>query len=176
MIHYFAYGSNLHPLRLLQRIPSARLTGTVKLQKYRLKFHKTGIDSSAKCNLIGTENTTDCIYGAIYEMATEQQIILDKFESKGSGYLDHEIKIQYQNQQLNCLTYLAQPAYIDNNIKPYHWYKQLVILGAKYLQFPTVYISSIINIESCNDPDKSRTLDNEILIQKISNFPKNAES
>ncbi len=40
MIHYFAYGSNLHPVRLIERVPSASLVGVIGISKHRLAFHK----------------------------------------------------------------------------------------------------------------------------------------
>ena len=40
MIHYFAYGSNLHPLRLTDRVHCADLVGSVELASHQLAFHK----------------------------------------------------------------------------------------------------------------------------------------
>ena len=54
IIHYLAYGSNLHPLRLTLRVPSARVIGVVEMPGYMLEFHKRSIDGSGKC-LIYTE-------------------------------------------------------------------------------------------------------------------------
>ena len=36
MLHYFAYGSNLHPVRLKERVPSIKLVGTVELAHHDL--------------------------------------------------------------------------------------------------------------------------------------------
>jgi hypothetical protein len=41
-IHYFAYGSNLHPLRLQERVPSAALLGWTHLHGWELRFDKRG--------------------------------------------------------------------------------------------------------------------------------------
>ncbi|MDH3909632.1 MAG: gamma-glutamylcyclotransferase, partial [Gammaproteobacteria bacterium] len=62
---YAAYGSNLHPRRLRERIKSATLRGTSFLHKYTLQFHKRGQDRSAKCGF------SDCGQGmhvAVYEV------------------------------------------------------------------------------------------------------------
>ena len=40
--YYLAYGSNLHPFRLSQRIAVKRLVATVSLNGFRLYFHKCG--------------------------------------------------------------------------------------------------------------------------------------
>jgi hypothetical protein len=66
MIHYFAYGSNLHPVRLIERVPSANLVGVIGLSKHRLAFQKRSKDGSSKCNLFQTGSASDLVYGAIY--------------------------------------------------------------------------------------------------------------
>ncbi|MBT3202860.1 MAG: gamma-glutamylcyclotransferase [Gammaproteobacteria bacterium] len=170
MMHYFAYGSNLHPVRLQDRVPSAKLISTIQLERHTLKFHKKSHDGSAKCNLIETGRSSDFIHGAIYELAAEHKHILDKFEGNGFGYKDKKIELKYQAKQYSCFCYFAQPEYIFENIEPYHWYKELVLLGAKYLKFPEAYISSIKSIKSVDDPDKNRRLENKILLQKILTF------
>ena len=170
MIYYFAYGSNLHPVRLLDRVSSAKLIGTVQLDNHRLIFHKKSIDGSSKCNLFKTGESSDLVYGAIYELAPEHKSILDKFEGKGFGYIDNQIQFQYQDREYNCFTYLAQQSHITDSLKPYHWYKEMVVLGAKYLKFPNIYILSIESVESCDDPDKKRSTEKHELLQKIKNY------
>jgi hypothetical protein len=59
LLYYFSYGSNLHPVRLTERIFSATLIGTVKLKKYRLEFHKKRKDKSGKCNLMKSSLEND---------------------------------------------------------------------------------------------------------------------
>jgi len=55
-LYYFAYGSNLHPLRLQARLSSAQLIGTTILPGYALKFHKLGHCLSGKCNIVRTND------------------------------------------------------------------------------------------------------------------------
>lgn len=170
MIHYFAYGSNLHPMRLMERVSSAKLIGDVQLGNHKLTFHKKSLDGSSKCNLFETGESLDSVYGAIYELAPEHKSILDKFEGKGAGYIDTQIQFQYQGKEYNCFTYLAQQSHITDSLKPYHWYKEMVVLGAKYLKFPNTYISSIESVESMDDPDKKRSNEKDELLQKIKNY------
>ena len=47
---YFAYGSNLHPERLRERVPSAESLGVARLEAHVLRFHKRGRDGSGKCD------------------------------------------------------------------------------------------------------------------------------
>ena len=94
--------------------------------------------------------------------------VLDGFE--GYGYEDDHIKLQHKGQNYVCFKYSAQQSHIVNNLKPYHWYKQLVVLGAKYLQFPDSYIHSIESVPSVQDPDEIRRNENELLIEKIIDY------
>ena len=167
MIHYFAYGSNLHPMRLMERVSSAELVGVTEHPHHSLTFHKESNDGSSKCNIFHTGNDSDLIYGAIYKLKPDHKTELDRFEGKGYGYIDNQIKLQHNGEEHTCFTYLAQQSHIVNNLKPYHWYKQLVVLGAKYLQFPDLYISSIEAVESIDDPNLKRRKEKEVLIENI---------
>jgi gamma-glutamylcyclotransferase len=166
-IYYFAYGSNLHPIRLIKRVPSAELVGIAKHPNHRLSFHKKGQDDSSKCNMFSSEAGSDLIYGAIYQLERGHKNALDKIEGKGFGYIESQIALTYDGYEYPCFTYLAQQSHVDDNLKPYHWYKKLVILGAQYLEFPSAYISSIEAVESIEDLDPRRRIENETLIENI---------
>ncbi len=167
MIYYFAYGSNLHPIRLMERVPSAELIGVAKHSNHKLHFHKKSNDGSSKCNMFDSETESDFIYGAIYQLKQEDKSELDRFEGKGYGYIDNQIMLNHNENNYTCFTYLAQQSHIVGNLKPYHWYKKLVILGAQYLKFPVSYISSIEARESMEDPDPTRRKEMEELIERI---------
>ena len=170
MIHYFAYGSNLHPIRLLHRVPSARLIGLANLDRHRLTFHKRSHDGSSKCNIFETGKASDTVHGAIYEIASEHRSDLDRFEGKGFGYTDSQIRLNYQEEEYLCFTYFAQQSHIEANLKPYHWYKEMVLLGARHLSFPDEYVSSINFIDSIEDPESNRRMVNEELLEKMRNY------
>jgi hypothetical protein len=65
---------------------------------------------------------------------------------------------------------VAESKAIDASLKPYHWYKQLVLAGARYHQFPESYISYLEEVESINDPDNTRRLSNEGILENIKKF------
>lgn len=165
LLYYLAYGSNLHPVRLRERVPSAELVDVVELKHYRLSFQKRGQDGSSKCNLAHTGEESDGVYGAIYQIDSAHKPILDRFE--GNGYHDSQLTVEFNGKECSCLTYLAQPSYIQNSLKPFHWYKELIVLGAKHLQFPNAYIRSLESIESIEDPDEERQIQHQSLIERI---------
>jgi gamma-glutamylcyclotransferase len=170
MLHYFAYGSNLHPVRLTERVPSASLVGTVALRHHDLVFHKQSHDGSGKCNLFRTGAASDVVHGAIYRLEPLDKPVLDRCEGKGNGYIDEQITLTHDGRAYTCFTYIAQHSHIVDSLKPYHWYKKLVLLGASYLQFPHTYISAIESIRSIADPDAERSQAHDVLLEKILNY------
>jgi len=170
MLHYFAYGSNLHPVRLTERVPSTTFVGAVELAHHDLAFHKKSHDGSGKCNLLHTGAESDRAHGAIYQLDPEHKALLDMYEGKGSGYMDSPLMVQHQGQNYSCFTYLAQPSHVVDHLQPYHWYKKLVLLGARYCQFPDSYLAAIESVKSIDDPDESRRKEHDVLIKKILHF------
>jgi len=167
ILYYLAYGSNLHPVRLSERVASAELLGVVELRQYRLVFQKRGWDGSSKCNLVHTGHESDGIHGALYQIDSGHKPALDVFEGKGNGYDHSQLTIEFQGQDYSCFTYFAQTSHIEIGLKPYHWYKQLVVLGAKHLQFPDAYVRSIDSINSMEDSDQIRRVQHQQLIERI---------
>ncbi len=169
-IHYLAYGSNLHPLRLKERIPSAQMVGITPLHKHKLLFHKKSHDGSGKCDLVETRDNADIAHGAIYQLKREDKAALDRYEGRGKGYKVKHVTIQMAGRDYRCFVYLAQPGYIKSELHPYHWYKELVILGAEFLKFPDTYISTIRNFTSVRDENSERIQQNEALINRIQRY------
>ena len=165
MLHYLAYGSNLHPLRLRQRVPSCRLLGKVELKGYRLAFHKRGQDNSGKCNLVKTKQLIHAVHAAIFHFHADEKILLDAYE--GGGYRSEETTISLNGNRLRAYMYLAEPECIDHQLHPYHWYKQLVLRGAQYQGFPKNYLDAIVRVRSEEDPDPSRRKINRLLLAEI---------
>ncbi len=167
MLYYLAYGSNLHPLRLAERVPSARLVCSVLLDGYCLAFNKRGMDDSAKCNLFQSDDVLAKAHGAIFRMSARHKGILDRFEGKGRGYEEMKIKVTLKERRYDCFSYTAQPDYIDDCLIPFGWYQRLVILGAEYHALPEDYISALRKVPSRRDPDPERLAKNEALIGRL---------
>jgi len=85
-LYYFAYGSNLHPLRLRERARSARVLGRGHLRGYRLRFHKRGRDLSAKCDAWWTGRREYLVQGVVYRIGRGDRRLIDRAEDRGRGY------------------------------------------------------------------------------------------
>lgn len=161
---YAAYGSNLHPLRIQERVPSARLLGTSELPGYDLRFDKIGkTDGSGKCSLV-TGNGG--VHLAIFEVLEEERSLLDKAEGLGYGY-DH-VSVNVKGFG-HCSTYIAAPNAVDGSLKPFVWYKELVVLGCIFNNFPGPYVESIGRVSSVDDPDSARSSEMRTLVERLRN-------
>ena len=151
---YAAYGSNLHPLRLERRHISARLIGTGRLDGHGLRFHKRGRDASGKCNIL---DPGDEVYLAIYEMTVADKRRLDGIEGVGGGYTSESLRVAGFGE---CFTYVAEQTHIDNALAPFDWYREMVIAGCRYHDFPSDYVERIRAVDTIEDGDTERNGEN----------------
>jgi hypothetical protein len=151
-MRYASYGSNLHPLRLANRLPSAQLITVGYLPNWSLRFHKRSKDQSGKCNIrIGS----DGVHFAIFEISAEDKVKLDKIEGVGFGYSEISLYIPGLG---DCASYTAEESHIDDSLQPYDWYKELVLIGARFHGFPNDYLKRVESIQVLRDPDLVRSV------------------
>ncbi len=160
-MRYAAYGSNLHPLRLGERISSAKLIGTSFLPDWSLHFHKLSLDKSGKCNIVSGSSG---IHIAIYDISIADKNALDKIEGLGSGYAEISLAVPDIGE---CKSYAAEDSYIDNALDPYDWYKELVLIGARAHNFPGEYIDKIDAVIARQDLDSRRSADRWKTVEKV---------
>jgi len=162
--YYFAYGSNLHPRRLRERAPSARLVQVSELSGHTLRFHKRGRDGSAKCDALPTGDDADCVIGVVYVIEARDKALLDGFEGLERGYNEGRLTLSVAGDPQPVFTYLADPRYIDRSLRPYSWYKELVVHGARAHGFPRAYVDEIAAMPAIADPDQGRAQSHYSLI------------
>lgn len=167
IVHYLAYGSNLHPSRLAARVPSARVIGVVEMPGYMLAFHKRSVDGSGKCLLYTEQGTSHKTFGVLYAFDAREKANLDSAEGKGKGYIEQLVQFPLNGQTYTPYIYCAQSTHVDANLVPYHWYKSLVLAGARYHGLPPDYMTAIEATPSKPDPDAKRTQENEKLLRQM---------
>jgi gamma-glutamylcyclotransferase len=151
---YFAYGSNMLSKRLRARVPSAVQRGVGYICGHRLSFDKRSADGSGKCDAEATFVPEDCVFGVVYEIDPSQKAQLDRAEGLGRGYAQKNVEVISGEATLRAITYYATRK--DPSLRPYHWYKQYVLAGARENSLPLEYIKLIESIESVEDSDTSR--------------------
>lgn len=154
-MYYFAYGSNMFSARLNERVPSARKVTTGSLSAHRLCFHKVGRDGSAKADMFYTGDTSDVLYGVIYQINGEDKVHLDRAESLGHGYQQKELVLATELGELNAFSYYALKI-AAKTLPPFDWYHALVVHGAKEHQLPLHYINEIAAHNTLEDDDLAR--------------------
>ncbi len=163
-LRYLAYGSNLHPLRMRQRVPSAQSEGVVQLHGWQLRFHKRGRDGSAKCNLIETGNQADLVHAVVYRIAGQERPALDRVEGLGDGYELHSLKLHPHGK---TFLYLASASHIDDSLHPFSWYKAFVVEGARFHGLPRAYVGAIEQADTIADPHAQRHHENIRLLWRL---------
>jgi len=154
VVTYLAYGSNLHPQRLRKRVPSAALSGVVELRGWKLCFHKrSNKDGSGKCSIVRTNDSADVVYAAIFTLMEAERHLLEGVEGVGYGYNEIHLEIPRHG---DVFTYIASPGYIADELRPYTWYKELVVVGASFHKFPASYIEEIGRVEAVEDLNEER--------------------
>jgi len=139
-------------LRIRRRVQSACVISTAHLLEHTLKFHKRSLDGSAKCDIVHTQGPDDIVYGVVFEMLASEKPILDEYEGLGNGYEQKSVSvIQADGRSLEATTYYA--THFDASLKPYHWYKEHVLRGAREHALPLEHIQAIEAIPSTPDPN-----------------------
>jgi hypothetical protein len=155
-MYYFGYGSNMLTHRLQARVPSATPVSTAVLDGHELHFHKQSQDGSGKCNIVPVSRSEGRVHGVVFEVSPSGAETLDKVEQRGSGYERRQVPLQGPSSTLHAFAYVAQPAYVDDSLRPYHWYRALVLAGAREHALPPSYIADLESVESRPDPNPSR--------------------
>jgi len=152
---YFSYGSNMSTPRIKHRVESATVISVAHLHQHSLRFHKKSVDGSAKCGIAHTKSPNDLVYGVVFEILISDKHILDNYEGLGNGYEEKTVSIILPDgKSIAAATYYA--THIDVSLKPYHWYKEHVLRGAREHALPSDYVAAIEAISSIADPDQDK--------------------
>lgn len=161
---YFAYGSNMlsKRLRSAKRAPSAVAIGIGFISGRRLTFDKVSSDGSGKCDIMATDNREDKVYGFLFEIIASEKAQLDRAEGLRKGYREEKIEVITLSGPCDAFTYVANKK--EPALRPYHWYKALVIAGAIEHNLPQPYIECLRTFDSKPDPNIKRRAENESLL------------
>jgi len=153
-VAYFAYGSNMHPRRLIERTPAARFLGTARLPGWVLGFRLRGADGSGKAH-IEPSGEGEC-HGVVYRVQRRDLSVLDRFEA---GYERMLIALEHAGGS-EAVTYLPRPALLSVQVRPYTWYRALVAQGACLNGLPAHYCRALAGAPAIVDPDPGRAARN----------------
>ena len=130
---YFAYGSNLSPARMRERVAGAEPLGAAQLSGFRLCLDKRGHDGSGKANL--REDAAQVVWGALYRFDASEWPRLDAFE------LEYErvgVSVVCSGEVRAAHTYRSRS--LTGDPVPFAWYKRLLVEGARAHGLPVEWI------------------------------------
>lgn len=143
----FAYGSNMHPERMLVRVPGATARGAGRLRGQRVVLNKRGADGSAKANLAA--DPEGVVWGVLWEVDPADRETLDRFEG---GYERVRVTVEAGDGCLEAETYVSQR--LADGALPYDWYLEHIVRGARAFGFPEAYVAHLA-AHPC-EPDPTR--------------------
>jgi hypothetical protein len=152
---YFAYGSNMAIQRLQRRTPSASLLEVACLREHELRWHKPGRDGSGKCDAFFTGDPSHTVWGAVYAISNHERPMLDRVEHIGIGYESRTVTVHGRSGSIDVMAYCALQ--FETGLRPFDWYKNYVVQGARQLILPPEYITAIERVEAMADPDPDRS-------------------
>jgi gamma-glutamylcyclotransferase len=153
---YFAYGSNMLTERLCGRCPSATPIRIGTLKGYALEFSKPSRDGSGKGTIVKSSADGAQVLGVLFEIAKKELDGLDRAEGYGQGYdrrSDFAIELA-DDTSVAATSYFA--AEFDRDLKPYDWYRALVIGGAKQHALPKEWVAILEEVAFHGDGDLNR--------------------
>ena len=160
---YFGYGSNMPRARIEARLGHVERFGAACLSGWRLAFYKRGADGSGKCDAVLTNHPDDRLWGALDRLTDDQVEALDEIEQ---GYDRRTVEVRFEEGSTSAGLYVAREDRIDPKLRPYHWYKELVLAGARELDLPADYVAAIREVASCPDPSWERAVRNRAVLDR----------
>ena len=117
---YFAYGSNMDLARMADRDIVYDQASPGTLDGHALRFNKRSelLKGSAAANVIPARESQ--VEGVVYMLSDDRQIEkLDRFEGYPRGYRREHLQVILKSGvSLLAWVYLANPAFIDDTLKP----------------------------------------------------------
>lgn len=160
---YFGYGSNMPKARIEARLGHVERLGAAWLPGWRLAFHKRGADGSGKCDAVPTHHPGDRLWGALDRLTEDQMEGLDRIEQ---GYDRRTVEVRFEEGSRTAGLYVAREDRIDPELRPWRWYKELVLAGAREIGLPADYTASIREVASRSDPNRERAARNRAILNR----------
>lgn len=154
-VRVFAYGSNMCSARFRDYSVTPEGPGeAAALHGYRLLFNKwSKKHRSGKANVEPHEAAE--VWGVLYSIPDNQLDVLDKGE--GPGYTRSLMKVHApEGGAVDAWVYYARPASVRPGARPFTWYRDFLVVGAKEHALPSAYVSDLEAIEADPDPDPAR--------------------
>jgi gamma-glutamylcyclotransferase (GGCT)/AIG2-like uncharacterized protein YtfP len=121
---YFAYGANMDPRHMLERVPGASVVGPARLDRYRLEFNVYSSEwDGGAANLEPDEDGR--IWGVLWDVPDDQLSGLDAYEGHPVFFRREEVTVQGPSEPVAAWTFRV--AHQDRSyVRPTDAYVQLL--------------------------------------------------
>ena len=153
----FAYGSNMLTERLTARCPSAHAVFNAQAREYRLTFSKKSVDGSGKGHMERASEPNSSVEGVVFEIPVGERPYLD--EAEGRDYRrDDDFQVQRidTGEAVTVSVYVAKEEARDAALRPYDWYRDLIVEGAKQHALQENYVAWLQSLPADADPKPKR--------------------
>ena len=141
-VRIFAYGSNMHPGRMEQRVRTAAARGRARLPGHRLACDKPGRDGSAKANVL--PHPEEEVWGVLWEIDRLELATLDGFEG---GYERTTLTVWHEEDgEVDVEVYVSERRCADP--VPFDWYKTYLVEGARAHGLPGDWVARLLALPS----------------------------
>ena len=136
----------MYEKRLRERIGEFERGKIAYLKGYHLAFDKCADSPKVGYANIISDKEKEVI-GVLYELTDKQLLILDDYEGVAHNqYKRSSVKVfDERKQSMEAMTYLATDC--GCGLKPYKWYLDYLIKGAKQHNFPNEYLKMLQDVE-----------------------------
>ena len=141
MIKYFAYGSNMSPAQIAERVGEVANAQPARLEGYELRFNKR---SQAKppcgyANIVPAQEKK--VYGVLYDLDENQLGKIDDREgTTGGHYARALVNVLLNNEtDVEAVAYVACPEKVEEGLLPTRKYLNHLLAAYKWL--PADYLA-----------------------------------
>jgi len=99
------------------------------------------------------------VWDVVFEIDKAQKPDLDRAEGLGQDYDEREIEVACARGMFKAVMYFATDK--DPSLRPYDWYKELVVAGSLEHGLPGPYVEMLEGVTSIADPDGTRASANK---------------
>lgn len=141
-VHYFAYGSNMNPKRMIEREAHFFTRERATLKGFSLRFNKrsSADPSVSAANIIVDEQGV--VEGFLYTGIPETLGRLDLFENAPTQYTREIVTVTKEDgTTITCITYIATPDWTQDGLLPTSSYVAHLLVAKDEL--PEQYVQLI---------------------------------
>lgn len=134
MSYYFAYGSNMNPLRMQARGLRVEEAMAARLPGYALCFNKRAHDHPGRAYANIRHQPGGVVEGVLYRLTSGDEILkMDPFEGTPIYYSRERMWVETAQGTIAAWLYVANPAWRQEGLSPSVSYLSHLLAGREWL-------------------------------------------